>query len=152
MAVKKSNYSAVLKKTQRETGKRLDKALQAIAIEAISRMIDRTPVDTGAAKYHWFIRRLPEELFNKENVDPSGALPKARAKRDVKLFRIKDIVWLVNSAPYFKYLEDGSSTQAPNGVVAITRAGLEHRWNAALRAAFSQDPRAAPSGGRYGQT
>jgi hypothetical protein len=144
--VKKSNYAAVLRKAMKSTSQRLDKALQATAIEGITRMINLTPVDTGAAKYHWFIRVQPTENFNKEAVDGSGALPIARAKRDVKLFRTTMVLFLVNSAPYFKYLEDGSSTQAPNGVVGITRASMHLIWDAAIKVAFSKDARTAKRG------
>jgi len=141
MATRKSNYKSVLKKVERETKGRLDKALQATAVEAINRLVDRTPVDTGAAKFHWFVRLVPDELFEEEHTDPSGAQPKARAKRDVKLFRIGQTVWLVNSAPYFKYLETGSSQQAPQGVVAITLAEMGLLWKQKIKAAFSRDPR-----------
>ena len=82
MTTRKGNYATVLKKVQRETPLRLTKALQATAIEGINRLIDRTPVDTGAAKYHWFVRPLPDEKFDKDRTDPSGAQPKAGAKRD----------------------------------------------------------------------
>lgn len=143
MTTRKSNYKSVLKKVERETKGRLDKALQATAIEAINRLIDRTPVDTGAAKFHWFVRVMPDERFEKELTDPSGAQPKARAKRDVKLFRIGQIVWLVNSAPYFKYLEAGSSQQAPQGIVAITLAEMNLLWKKSIQAAFSRDYRAS---------
>ena len=49
-AIGRSNYKQVLKKVERETPARLSKALQATAIEGINRLVDRTPVDTGAAK------------------------------------------------------------------------------------------------------
>ena len=122
-AIGRSNYKQVLKKVERETPQRLSKALQATAIEGINRLVDRTPVDTGAAKAHWFVRLQPDENFDKERTDPSGTKAKAQAKRDVKLFRIGQTVWLVNSAPYFVYLENGSVKQAPNG----------HRGNHARR-------------------
>jgi len=135
----RSNYKEVFKKVKAETPKKIDKALQDTAVETISKMIDRTPVDTGAAKYHWFIRGLPSERFDKERVDPSGAQPKARAKRDVKnLFRLGLKVWLINSAPYFIYLERGSSTQAPQGVVAITMQEVAMIWKKHLKTAISK--------------
>jgi len=112
----------------------------------VTQMINLTPVDTGAAKFHWFLRGNPDENFNKESVDGSGAKPIARAKRDVKLFRIGMTVFLVNAAPYFKYLESGSSKQAPGGVVNIVRAKMQHIWQAAVKVAYSKDPRTAPSG------
>jgi len=136
--VARSNYKEVLKKVKAETPKKIDKALQDTAVETISKMIDRTPVDTGAAKYHWFMRLTPSERFDKARVDPSGALPKARAKRDVKLFKVGGKVYLINSAPYFIYLERGSSTQAPQGVVAITMQEVAMIWKKHLKTAISK--------------
>jgi len=138
-----STYKQVLKKVERETPARLTKALQNTAVETINKLIDRTPVDTGAAKFHWFVRLQPDENFNKENTDPSGTKTKAQAKRDVKLFRIGQTVWLVNSAPYFVYLEHGSSKQAPAGIVAITLAEVNLLWQKEIQVAFSRNVRSA---------
>lgn len=138
MASGKSNYKEVFKKVKAETPKKIDKVLQDTAVEVIGKMIDRTPVDTGAAKYHWFIRLVASERFDKARVDPSGTLPKGRAKRDVKLFRAGKLVWLVNSAPYMKYLENGSSTQAPQGVVAITMAEVAAIFKKNIKTSISK--------------
>ena len=150
---KEGNYKTILKKASKDMSTRLDKAYQAYCYEAIALLTYRTPVDTGAARFHWFARLLPSEQFDKERVDPEGQLAPRRAKRDLKLFRVTQVVYLVNSAPYFKYLEDGSSTQAPNGVVGITRATLSAsgRWPKLVEAAFSIDPRGDPSGSSYAQ-
>ena len=136
---RQSNYKHVFATTKRGLARALNTGLQATAVEAISRMIDRTPVDTGAAKAHWFVRGQPTESFDKETVDKAGGRTKARAKRDVKEVRIGDRVYLVNSAPYFFNIEHGSSDQAPAGVVTITLAemGLLYRRN--LKASFGQE-------------
>ena len=139
LAGRASTYKQVLKKVERQTPQRLTKALQNTAVETINRLIDRTPVDTGAAKFHWFVRPLPYERFDPARVDPSGSKPKTDARRDVRLFRIGQTVWLVNSAPYFVYLEQGTSTQAPQGIVAITFAEVNLLWQKEIQAAFSRD-------------
>ena len=93
-------------------------------------------MDTGAAKYHWFVRAQPDEKFDKSRVDPGGQLPKARAKADVKQFRVGWMLWLVNSAFYFTYLERGSSKQAPAGVIAITLAEVPIIWRRNMDASW----------------
>jgi len=138
----RSNYAAVLKKAALDTNLKLDKALQATAVETIGRMIDRTPVDTGAAKYHWFVRAQPDERFDKSRTDPSGQQPKQRARRDVKQMRIGFILWLVNSAPYMTYLERGSSKQAPAGVVAITLVEVPVLWRREVHASWGHAAKA----------
>jgi hypothetical protein len=138
----KGNYAVVLKKAARDTTLKLDKALQATAVETIGRLVDRTPVDTGAAKFHWFVRAQPDEVFDKARTDPSGQQPKQRAKRDVKIFRIGWMLWLVNSAPYMTYLERGSSKQAPAGVVAITLAEVPLLWRRQVDASWGHAAKA----------
>lgn len=136
---RKSNYKQVFATAKKGMNRALNEGLQATAYEAVSRMIDRTPVDTGAAKAHWFAQGTPSGSFDKEVTDKSGGRTKARAKRDLKSVRIGDRVWLVNTAPYFFYLEHGSSSQAPAGVVTITLAemGLIFRRN--LKVSFGQE-------------
>ena len=135
----KSNYKQVFATTKKGLNRALNTGLQSTAHEAISRMIDRTPVDTGAAKAHWFAQGTPSGPFDKETTDKSGGRTKARAKRDLQSVRIGDRVYLVNTAPYFFFLEHGSSSQAPAGVVTITLSemGLIYRRN--LKASFGQE-------------
>ena len=156
MAVRKGkegNYKAILKKAKRDMDTRLSKALQSMVLVAVEQLVELTPVDTGAAKFHWFVRALPSEQFDKERVDPEGQLAPRRAKRDVKLFRIGQTVYVVNAAPYFKYLETGTSKQAPLGIVNVVQARLQASglWPKMVEAAFSKDPRLDPSGSDYAQ-
>lgn len=149
---KQGNYKAVLNKTAKDMKTRMANAKASLTLEAVGLLVDLTPVDTGAARFHWFVRGLPDEQFDKKRVDPIGELAKNRAKRDIKtLAKIAETIYIVNSAPYFKYLEDGSSSQAPNGVVAMVRSAIEARWPKHVETAFSQDPRVAPSGNFYAQ-
>lgn len=134
----RSTYKEVLRRVGRSTEPKLNKVLQEVVTTTTNKLIDRTPVDTGAAKYHWFVRAQPDEKFDKKRTDPGGALPKARAKRDAKLFKIGHEVFIVNSAPYFKYLENGSSDQAPSGVVAITIVELDHLYKDLFKVTFSK--------------
>lgn len=134
----RSTYKEVLRRVGRGVPKKFDKVTADTVLITTNKLIDRTPVDTGAAKYHWFLRALPDEKFDKNRTDKGGALPKARAKRDIKLFKIGHPLYIVNAAPYFKYLENGSSDQAPSGVVAITLAELDHVYQDMFKVTFSK--------------
>lgn len=136
---RQSNYKQVFATRKKGLNRALNTALQATALDAISRMIDRTPVDTGAAKAHWFARGTPTESFDKDKVDKSGGATKTRAARDLKRVRIGDRVYLVNSAPYFFWLEQGTSDQAPSGVVTLTLAEMGLLWRRNLKVSFGQE-------------
>lgn len=133
------NYRQVFATAKKGLARALNTGLQETALEAISRMIDRTPVDTGAAKAHWFARGQPSAGFDEDRVDKEGGPTKARAKRDLKAVRVGDRVYLVNSAPYFFMLERGSSDQAPSGIIAITLAEMKLIYRRNLKVALTSE-------------
>jgi hypothetical protein len=134
----RGQYAKVLKKVSLDVPKRIKAGLEMTIIETMNRLIERTPVDTGAAKYHWFIRTLPNEKFDKTKVDKTGTAARQRAKQDVKRLTVGTRIYMVNSAPYFFYLEHGTSQQAPAGVVTITYAEMGLLFKRNIKASFGQ--------------
>lgn len=133
----RSNYKQVFATKKKGLRRALNTALQQTALDAVSRMIDRTPVDTGAARAHWFAQGSLDGPFDKSKTDKGGSATKARAKSSLKSVRIGDRVYLVNTAPYFIFLERGSSDQAPQGIIAITLAEMGLRWRRNLKASLN---------------
>jgi len=87
-----------------------------IVLEALSRIVLKTPVDTGRARGNWqtTVNTSPddEKLSSDPVADGLGAIAK------VPDFAI---VYITNNVPYIVYLESGTvSKQAPQGMVAIT--------------------------------
>ena len=107
----------------KEFAKKLDVNLgivvTKIALEAWTRITDRTPVDTGRARASWQIKEgepsstIPDE---EDHADPSPP---------VVLFKGKKSVFVTSALDYIIYLEGGSSNQAPAGMVEITMAEIE---------------------------
>lgn len=94
-------------------------------IDASTRIIRRTPVDTGRARGNWFAEVDGFSSQTTEATDKSGRQSNARARNAAFGFRVGQSVSLVNNLPYIIPLEDGSSTQAPGGMVKITFTELE---------------------------
>ena len=115
----RSTYKGVLKRVANAVPKKFDKIMQDVVLTTTNKLIDKTPVLTGAAKYHWFLRAQPDEKFDKKRVDPGGATVKSRAKRDIKLFKVGMNFYIVNSAPYMELLNDGWSDKAPAGFIEM---------------------------------
>lgn len=92
--------------------------MQVIALDAFSRLILRTPVDTGRAKSNWQvgIGEVPDGVLARTN--PSGAL--SDGERALSEMRGLPIVSLVNNLPYIERLEQGHSKQAPAGMLEQT--------------------------------
>lgn len=81
-------------------------AVQAISLQALNSVVKKTPVKTGDAQNSWNL--------SEGKIDTSLV----QSKRD-KISGKKD-VYITNSIPYIGYLENGSSKQAPKGMVGLT--------------------------------
>ena len=91
-----------------------------IVLEALRRIVLRTPVDTGRARGNWqtaIARPLTGQL---ETVDKAGHATITKGLQAVSNLPPYSVVWLSNNLDYIEFLEEGSSRQAPEGMVAIT--------------------------------
>ncbi len=103
------------------------KVVAGVVLDIGSRIIRRTPVDTGRARGNWnFSLDRPDTSF-----DPSKN-EKNRVLRKSELPDIdgKHVIFIVNNLDYIVALEKGSSAQAPKGMVEVTK----QEWQRALDA------------------
>lgn len=91
-----------------------------IAFEALRRIVLKTPVDTGRARGNWqtTVGSAPAGEQRSETPIEDGAA----VLKQIEAFCI---VYVSNNVPYIIYLEDGSSKQAPHGMLRITLSELE---------------------------
>lgn len=117
-------YKAAFKSFKANVKKGGTVIAQDVAYQLAEKVVLLTPVDTTRAEANWNAA-LNTFLFDyNENARNSGGnrpnLNKAKAVA-VKL-KLGDEFVIANATPYVKYLEEGSSQQAPNGMVAVTAA------------------------------
>jgi len=98
------------------------------AAEVITRVIPRTPVDTGRARANWqvayFGAAVPQMWHT---FDRGGAATIARELAKLKNLKPFQNVRISNALPYAIPLERGHSRQAPAGMLAITLAEVRAR-------------------------
>lgn len=89
--------------------------VKKIAFDMASRIIQRTPRDTGRAAAGWQvgINEIPGYL------PPEGNYPYPPAPM-VPTFKLGDDIYIANNVEYITVLEDGHSQQAPRGMVKVT--------------------------------
>lgn len=100
------------------------------ALEGLRRIVLRTPVDTGRARGNWFVSFGTAGTETTQGVDPNGSATIARGAAVISRYKTRrafDSILLYNNLPYINRLEDGYSTQAPGGMVALTVAELQLR-------------------------
>lgn len=100
----------------------VEKAVRAVSLEVYTKLLIRSPVDTGRFRGNWMIgmavipEAADEQRFNK----PGAPLPEEMAK--LSIYRIGATIHMRNNLPYAVALENGHSQQAPSGVVRVTAA------------------------------
>ena len=137
-------FNKFLTKFANSTGVAADLVLKKYAAEALARIVQRTPVDTGRARYGWAAAgkalgvNVPRPSNRATNVDPG--VYEEQLSGNVKYIRFE------NKVPYAIYLEYGWSKQAPLGMVRITLAELRGGIDVSrelmdeLKAAWEQTP------------
>ncbi len=129
-----SSFSADLTIFAQKAGADVDVAVRKIAFDVFSRVIMRTPVDTGRARGNWQLGFDIMPTGTVEKTDP-GSVNQAgqgssATKQDVQNLVLTasftQRIYLVNNLPYIGVLEYGredgrpGSRQAPNGMVRVT--------------------------------
>lgn len=105
----------------------LQVAVAKVATDALSRVVFKTPVDTGRARGNWFVEFGGSGVETTEAVDAGGGSTIARGAAKIDTYQNVEgwpIISLYNNLPYAERLENGYSSQAPAGMVAVTVAEL----------------------------
>lgn len=102
---------------------RIDEVMRGTALELQSRIMQRTPVDTGRARANW--NATTGSANTTTDLGATEADVPAKQQEGSELIRVTGFangehLFLANGLPYIESLENGSSAQAPSGMVALT--------------------------------
>jgi hypothetical protein len=96
-----------------------------VALAIIRALIDNTPVDTTAALSNWRVSDGPLAAAIAAHVPgekgstrgASAAVALAEAQRAIEAGKHARALVIFNTIPYIRYLNEGSSSQAPAGFI-----------------------------------
>lgn len=91
-----------------------------VVLEALRRLVMRTPVDTGRARGNWQVTIAEPSEGQVEVFDSEGSATISKGLAALAGLPNFQVVWISNNVDYIEFLEHGSSTQAPEGMLAIT--------------------------------
>jgi hypothetical protein len=91
-----------------------------LVLEALKRIVEKTPVDTGRARGNWQVTIGAPAEGILSNKTPVGTATVERGRRALDGLPDFQIVWISNNLEYIQFLEEGSSRQAPRGMVRLT--------------------------------
>ena len=100
------------------------KTVRAVALDALSGVVNMSPVDTGRFRGNWGAATgtVPTDTFEtttgSASLERGGAIIRDYPKRGFP------VLTLYNNLPYAESLENGHSKQAPKGMVAVTIANI----------------------------
>ena len=113
-------FAADLNKLCERAGDKAALVVRRAALELQSGMIERSPVDTGRFKGNWQVGIGSINTDASSGEDKSGSGPLGRTAVALETWKPGQTIWLTNSLPYARRLEEGWSQQAPTGVVRLT--------------------------------
>jgi len=114
------------------------RVMRSVSTGVFRGVVNKTPVDTGRARGSWRIGigapdlsmlppmpRLTGADRTRKALSGNRAMATAEALKQLDKLRSLskgDLVFITNSVPYVRYLEEGHSRQAPRGIVSVTLA------------------------------
>lgn len=94
------------------------KVFRKVCFDLYAEIVKRTPVDTGLARGNWRIGvgSVPTGTVDRKN--KSGSKTAEEINKVPKRVKESTVVYIVNNLVYIWPLEQGWSSQAPNGMVS----------------------------------
>ena len=105
---------------EQRTTEELRTIMRKVALELFTRVIMRSPVDTGRFRGNWQVEIGSPASGVLDRFDVSGSEAISEATSVVERWEGDTAIFLVNNLPYAMRLEDGWSGQAAQGMVRVT--------------------------------
>ncbi|HCY86594.1 MAG TPA: hypothetical protein DHV36_15780 [Desulfobacteraceae bacterium] len=121
----------------------VEKVIRKACIDLYRAIVERTPVDTGRAKANWMISTSDRDLTIDHDDGFSFAEINALIDEEAMGFSFElhdDVVIITNNLEYISELENGTSKQAPRGMVSVSLAEFTAHFNAALAGLEGLEP------------
>jgi len=115
-----SMFSVDIRKWTEGAKDKVDVVIRKVALEMFSRVIQKSPVDTGRFKGNWQVAIGSVPSGTVEIDDKEGTATIAKVTAATLELKAGQTIYLVNNLPYANRLEYGHSKQAPNGMVRLT--------------------------------
>lgn len=102
--------------------------MRAVSLQVLTGVVFKTPVDSGRARGGWQLDLGDFGDLPIDRLDPNGQASVADALNKLKRLRFGERIAIGNNVHYIRYLEDGSSKQAPEGMLQLTLAEVRAQF------------------------
>ena len=136
-----ADFSNALTALADHTTGSIEKVIRKAFIDLYRSIVEKTPVDTGRAKASWGLSTHHTNDEASENMTPEEAVQVVSDNISDFTFKAQDDqVIIYNNLEYIEYLENGTSQQAPSGMVSLSLVEFTAFFNNALRDIEGLDP------------
>jgi len=136
-----ADFSNALTALADHTTGSIEKVIRKACIDLYRSIVEKTPVDTGRAKASWGLSTHHTNDEASENMTPEEAVQVVSDNISDFTFKAQDDqVIIYNNLEYIEYLENGTSQQAPSGMVSLSLVEFTAFFNNALRDIEGLDP------------
>ena len=111
------SFAGEIEAFNRKALKAANMVIRGTALDLSSSIIKRTPVKTGRLRGNW---QTEINGFPISEINSTASQATAKNRQVINTAKIKDAIYFVNNLPYAGVIERGSSSQAPQGMVAVT--------------------------------
>jgi len=139
ISIDATGFTNALRDLANTVSDRYNEVIRKACIDLYTKIVTRTPVDTGRARASW---QLSDSGVNNavwSNTGTSGVAHSAASSADIANninqnvdgFTVDistDTVTIFNNLEYISFLEDGHSQQAPAGMVAVSLSEFEQHF------------------------
>ena len=91
-----------------------------VALQGLSGVVLKTPVDTGRARGNWQVTTGNPATGELDTTDKGGNGTMSNGNGTIASAEPFDVVYIANNLPYIERLEHGHSQQAPQGMLELT--------------------------------
>lgn len=115
-----NGFSLNISEWAKQTQSDIALVVRKTALDMFSRIVMRSPVDTGRFRNNWNVSIGKPVSDTNEGVDPSGGKAIGKIAAVSATYKLGDTIWMSNGLPYAWRLETGWSKQAPAGMTGVT--------------------------------
>ncbi|HML75425.1 MAG TPA: hypothetical protein PKB02_13130 [Anaerohalosphaeraceae bacterium] len=106
---------------------------KSLVLQALRSIVSMTPVDTGRARGNWLVTIGGPAVASIDALDKIGQDTINKGLAQIANLPPYQVVWISNNVDYIEFLEYGTESRPPIGMVATTVNNLRTMMRASLK-------------------
>ncbi len=121
-------FNASIARFAKENPAKFKVVRDKLALQGLSGVVRKTPVDTGRARGNWQVSTGSPASGDIDNEDSNGNGTISDGNGTIVSAPPFGVVYIANNLPYIERLENGHSKQAPAGMLELTFQELQSQF------------------------